>query len=199
MEGRSAVDRKHSSAAVSADIRTDVSMKKVYMLLTRFPDRTNAFMAWLSGSYYSHASIGLEENMRFYYSVVRKGHIVEDLLRYRQAFPCQLYELEVSAEVYERIRVMVKDRKASKKIRYARLGVLLSLLRIPHKHAENRYFCSEYVADVLKSSGAVSLRKHITRCFSKDLKSIPGMKLHFEGNIRNLITQYDLCACPATA
>ncbi|MGM9941457.1 MAG: hypothetical protein ACI32N_05645 [Bulleidia sp.] len=95
--------------------------------------------------------------------------------------------MEVSEEVYDRIRSTVMEHAARKEIRYAKLGVTMSLLRIPHRHTGNRYFCTEYVADVPGKSGAALIRRHITRCFSKDLKKLPGMKLHFEGHTENMI------------
>ena len=41
---------------------------------------------------------------------------------------------------------------------YSTLGVILCLLRIPHKF-KNSYFCSQFVAEMLSSTGAAKLKK----------------------------------------
>ena len=41
---------------------------------------------------------------------------------------------------------------------YSRWGVILCLLHIPHKF-KDRYFCSQFVAEVLLRAGAVELKK----------------------------------------
>ena len=86
--------------------------KKVYVLLTRFPDTGSKWIQALTGFFYTHASIGLQEDMNTFYSFVTKGFIVEDISRYnkpdRDPFPCQLYELEVSEKVYESVKRIIQ-------------------------------------------------------------------------------------------
>lgn len=167
-------------------------MRKVYLLLTRFPDNGSRAIEVLTGCHYPHASIGLEEDLNTFYSIVTKGFIVENISRYvkpdKEPFPCQLYELEVSETVYsqvkERLEYFVNLRGI---VRYTKLGLIMSLLRIPYKHTAYCYFCSEFVADVLQYSGAVELKKKSNRYFSEDLKRLPGMKLHFQGNLKTMI------------
>jgi hypothetical protein len=59
--------------------------------------------------YYTHASIGLEEDMNTFCSFVIKGFRVEKITRYekpdRESFPCMLYEMEVSDEVTTILRI----------------------------------------------------------------------------------------------
>ena len=78
--------------------------RKLYILLTRFPGKTAIAIHAMTGCYYTHASIGLEEDLNTFYSIVGKGFIVEKITRYvrpdRDPFPCQLYELEVPEKVY---------------------------------------------------------------------------------------------------
>jgi hypothetical protein len=45
--------------------------------------------------------------------------------------------------------------------RYSRLGVVLCLMHIPYKF-KNRYFCSQFVAEILEHAGAVRLKKKNT-------------------------------------
>lgn len=179
-----------------------MAKRKLYLLLTRFPDNGSKAISVLTGCHYPHTSIGLEEDLNTFYSIVAKGFIVEKITRYvkpdKEPFPCQLYELEVSEKVYSRVKEILEyyvDHKGI--ICYAKIGLIMSLLRIPYKHTAYCYFCSEFVADVLQSSGAVELKKKSNRCFSEDLKRLPGMKLHFQGNLRTMLNHFQIMPGPA--
>lgn len=171
--------------------------KKIYLLLTRFPDNGTKAIQALSGCYYPHTSIGLEEDMNTFYSFVSKGFIVESIIRYvkpgREPFPCQLYELEVSEKVYNRVKMILNSFVELRELmHYAKLGLILSLFHIPYKSSQFGYFCSQFVAEVLSRSGAVELKKRSNRYFSEELKRLPGMKLHFQGNLQTMIKHFGL-------
>lgn len=176
--------------------------RKIYLLLTRFPDKGSRVIELLRGAHYPHTSIGLEEDMNTFYSFVSKGFIVESVTRYvradREPFPCQLYELEVSKNVYECVKKIVGYFVEFKElVRYAKAGLVFSLLHIPYKRDRFSYFCSEFVADVLKYSGAVKLHKKSNQYFSEDLKHLPGMKLNFQGNLQTMINHFGITPTPA--
>lgn len=174
-----------------------MSKRKIYLLLTKFPDKGSKAIRVLTGCNYPHASIGLEEDLNTFYSFVTKGFIVESITRYakpdREPFPCQLYELEVSEKVYCRIKEIIQYFVEFKGIvHYTRLGLILSVLHIPHKRNHFGYFCTQFVADVLEYSGATKLKKRSNRYFSDDLKRLPGMKLHFQGNLKTMIKHFGI-------
>ena len=170
--------------------------QKVYVLLTRFPDRGSKWIQALSGSYYTHASIGLEEDMNTFYSFVVKGFIVEDIHRYikpdRAPFPCQVYELEVSEKVYAAVKRVIRYYiRRKQKLSYTRLGIVLSLLRIPFKR-KDKYMCSHFVAEVLKRAKAARLKKFTVLYLPGDFKKLSEMKLVFEGNLQTFITYFGI-------
>ena len=171
--------------------------RKIYLLLTKFPDNGSKAISALTGCRYPHASIGLEEDMNTFYSFVTKGFIVESITRYtkpdREPFLCQLYELEVSESVYNRVKEIVDYFVQFKgMLHYTKLGLVLSLFHIPYKRNRFAYFCTQFVAEVLEYSGAAKLRKKSTRYFSDDLKSLPGMKLSFQGNMKTMIKRFGI-------
>ena len=171
--------------------------RKLYILFTRFPDKGSKMIEVLTGCYYPHTSIGLEEDMNTFYSFVTKGFIVEKITRYvkpdREPFPCQLYELEVSEKTYYRVKEALTYFVEFKGIlHYTKLGLILSLLRIPYKRNRFGFFCSQFVADVLQNCGAVKLNKNSTRYFSVDLKHLPGMRLIYQGNLGTMIEYFKL-------
>ena len=171
--------------------------KKLYLLLTRFPDRGTKWIRLFRNGYYPHASIGLEEDLNTFYSFVFKGFIVEKITRYvkpeQEPFPCQLYTLEVPEAVYRRVKDTLEYFVLAKEIlHYTKTGLVLSLLRIPYKRPTFGFFCTQFVAELLHQCGAVTLKRRSTRYFAEDLRKLPGMKLHFQGNMAQMIRRFDL-------
>ena len=168
--------------------------RKITILLTRFPDNGSRFISFLTGFYYTHASIGLPEEPDTYYSFVRKGFIVEKASRYIRPnwdpLPCQLYELPVSEETYQHIKHMLHsfvERKPN--LQYSNIGVFLSLCRIRHK-MENQYFCSQFIAEVLTETRAAHIKKDPSLCMPKDLTRLPTNTLIFQGTLPELVTSF---------
>lgn len=175
--------------------------RKIYILLTRFPGAGSRLIEFITRFHYTHASLGLEEDLNTFYSFVCKGFIVEKLTRYvksdREPFPCQLYELEVSEKVYEKVRnLLFRYTEHQRDYRYSRRGIALSLLHIPYKR-KNAYFCSHFVADVLEQGHAVDLKKDSAGYLPGDLRKLPGLKLHFQGNLLGMLRHLGILACAA--
>lgn len=170
--------------------------KKIYVLLTRFPDTGSKWIQAMTGFFYTHASIGLEEDMNTFYSFVEKGFIVEDINRYnkpdRDPFPCQLYELEVSERVYSSAKRIIEYYVRKKeKMSYTRFGLVMSLLRIPIKR-KHKFICSQFVAHVLKRAKATRLKKYTVLYLPGDFKKLEELKLVFEGNLQTFIAHFGI-------
>lgn len=172
--------------------------RKIYIMLSRFPDNGSKAIEAMTGFYYTHASIGLEEDMNTFYSFVVKGFIVEKITRYvrpdRNPLPCQLYEMEVPDWVYRRMkRVLETYVQNGDSMRYSRLGIVLCLLRIPYKRRKS-YFCSQFVADVLSESRAVDLKKSSALYLPGDIRKLPGMRLQYQGDMQGMLQRYGIVA-----
>ncbi len=170
--------------------------RKILILLTRFPDMGAKIISLLSKSKYTHASIGFEDDRNTFYSFVTKGFIVEKVTRYirpdRTPFPCQLYELPVSEQVYNRIRDRICFYENSKRyLHYSKAAVTLCLFRIPFQR-RFRYFCSYFVAEILNQSGAVRLKKHSALYLPADFSRMHELERVFEGNMMTLAQHYAL-------
>ncbi len=174
--------------------------RKLFILLTRFPNNSSAFLEFVTGFYYTHASIGLEEDRNIFYSFVLKGFIVEEVTRYIrpewESFPCRLYELEVSEKSYQRIKAILL-RFSKRKIRpqYAWGSLIACLFRIPYKQ-NDRYFCSQFVAEVLKKGKAVRLKKDSALYLPGDFEALPGVKLKYQGELKNMAKRLRLIPSP---
>ena len=171
--------------------------RKIYLLLTRFPDNGSKVFELLTGFHYPHASIGLEDDLNTFYSFVTKGFIVEKITQYvkpdRAPFPCQLYELNVSEEAYCRIkRILEYFIEFRELLHYSRFAVTMSLLRIPYKRDRFGFFCSQFVAHVLQHSGEVKLKKKSNRYLSCDLRKLSGVKLNYQGNLKTMIDHFGI-------
>lgn len=174
--------------------------RKLLLLLTRFPGAGSRAVGLLTWSYYTHASIGLEEDPNTFYSFVCKGFIVEKINRYlkpdRPPFPCTLYELEVSEETYQEVKRLLQHFVEQKdELHYSRLGVALSILRIPYRR-KGCYFCSQFVAEVLWRSRAAQLKKSSALYLPRDLHQIHGIKIRFCGNLLHMLNQMAPVLCP---
>ncbi len=136
-------------------------MKQVNIMLTKYSDWGSTLIYLACGFGYTHAAIGLDENPDVYYSFNRKGFCEENLTKYRRhgVKKSVCYQLEVTDEAYEKLTECIEEfRRKREQYCYSTLGAILCHLQIPYKW-ENRYFCSQFVAEVLKRSGAVHLKK----------------------------------------
>lgn len=79
------------------------------------------------------------------------------------------------------------ERKPS--LQYSNLGVFLSLCRIRHKR-QDRYFCSQFVAEILKETRAAYLKKDPSLCMPKDLSRLPSNNLIFQGTLPEMVRSF---------
>lgn len=77
-----AVDSRNNGKSANSRRKGASMSKKVFVLLTQFPDLGSKALRFFPGAYYSHASIGLEEDRNIFCSFVYKGFIVEVITRY---------------------------------------------------------------------------------------------------------------------
>lgn len=173
-----------------------MSTRKIYILLTKFSDIRGRILSAMSGSYYTHVSLGLEEDPGTFYSFVLKGFRVEKLARYlkpgREPFPVKLYEIEVASKTYEKIKEKIEYFVAYKsRMHYTTMGLFLSLLRIPYQR-KFTYFCSQFVAHILQQVGIVPAHHKPALYLPQDLSNVPGTTLLFSGNMQTLLVYFGM-------
>ena len=171
-----------------------MSNRKIYILLSQYERIDAKFLSWSTRFPYSHASLGFEEDMNTFYTFVTKGFLVEKITMYnkpgRESFQCALYELEVTEEVYNKVKEKIFDFKENKEnYKYSTLGLIMCYLKIPY-YRKDRYFCSHFVADVLQSTGAVKLKKKSTLYFARDISRIEGVKQVYKGTHADFVEKY---------
>lgn len=137
----------------------------VYIRLTRSGTWFSSLIHWVTAERYTHAAIGLDGPQGPFYSFARKdprfalpAGLVEEGAVARGVPGC-LYELEVSPQVYHRLREMVESMyRHREEFHYNLAGVLACWFHCP-LHRSRHYFCSQFVACLLEESGAVELGK----------------------------------------
>lgn len=168
--------------------------RKLFILLTQFPGLDARAMRFWTRFPYTHASIGLEEDLNTFYSFVVKGFIVEDISRYnkpgRAPFPCALYELEVPVAVYDKAKQIIQKFISNRStLRYSYVGLLLSLIKVPTRQ-KGQYFCSHFVAELLHRCNAARLNKRSTLYLPKDLQRMNGLKMVFQGDLLRMSKRF---------
>lgn len=146
-------------------------MKTITILLTTYSDWTSFLIHHLVRQRYTHVSISLGGVDEEYYSFNYHGFCTETCERHRRRGVTEslAYELEISDEAWHNMTARIEEFRANRQdYHYTRLGVLLCFLHIPIR-LKGRYFCSQFVAEVLQESGAVTLSHRPTLCLPNHL------------------------------
>ena len=172
----------------------DVDGKRyIYVLLMRYPDTSSKIFRFFTRTYYNHASIGVSNSDGIFYSYVTKG--------FRKEFPkehptfkrrevlCRLYRAEISDEIYNVTKATLESHeRQTYKFKYNTFGVLLCFLRFVYTR-KNRYFCSQFVSEILEQTRAVSVAKHSALYLPDDFTKQKGLELCFSGYLSHLVKQ----------
>ena len=168
-----------------------ISMKEKKIFLLR--NRTRLIKACTKMPY-NHASIAFNPELTEVYSFGRKtvynpfigGFVKEDMhsVLFQQA-DCSLYSLTVTNHQFEKmhryIRVMDIQKEA---YRYNFIGLFGVLLKKPIDR-KKAFFCSQFVATVLKEGQIMDGEKNLCLIKPSDLPHLAGFQLLFEGRLRD--------------
>lgn len=170
-------------------------MKSIYIVLTKTGTILARAISSVTGAPYSHSSISFDLGMASLYSFGRRferNPIIAGIVResffygvfsWDGDIPCAVYELPVTDEVFytvkDRVTQMYKNRRDYK---YNMLGLIQNIKGHARKRP-NRYFCSEFIADVLESAGAIKLDKPPELTRPSDFAKNPQLRLIYSGAI----------------
>lgn len=173
--------------------------RTIYILLTRSGTWFSRLIHLATADSYTHASIGLDGPIGPFYSFARKyshfalpAGLVEEqigpeLRTKRQQVPCCLYELSVSPEIYASLRRQISAMYAQRqRYHYNLLGALSCFFNLPLDRRDH-YFCSQFVAGLLRDSGALELSKPPALVRPADFCQIHQLRTVHQG---------DMGACP---
>lgn len=174
-------------------------MKHIYILLTRTHTLLSNVINHITNASYTHVSIGFDKNFDNMFSFARKnpylllpaGLVKEDIntglfKRKMEISECCLYELSISDEGYE----MLKKRlygflSENESLKYSVLGLLFCYFNVEYKN-DKRYFCSQFVAELLVATNEVALPKSPCLMQPNDFKEIPNLNRLYVGKLSEL-------------
>ena len=178
-------------ACPSKTVQEAGSKRYIYILLLRYPDTFSKIFRFFSRCHFSHASIGISDSDGTFYSYITKGFRKELPKLHptfkRQEVPCKLYRVEVSEEIYSVTKATLDEHeKRAHDFKYNNIGLLLCLMQVVFPRRK-RYFCSQFVGEILEQIRAVPLVKHSSLYLPDDFMEMDGLDLCFSGFLSHLV------------
>ncbi|MFP3919440.1 hypothetical protein U5N28_16690 [Lysinibacillus telephonicus] len=167
--------------------------KRVYILLTDTGTVFTKLIKLYTKKPYNHASISFDSELSEVYSFGRKtarnpfigGFVKEDIRKglFKQA-DCAIYSFTVSEVQMQKINRYIKEIEAQKEnYRYNFLGLFGFLLNKPIKR-KKAFFCSQFVASVLKECHIIDFEKSPSLIAPNDLQKRTEFQFVYEGKLK---------------
>src|SRR5699024_1233150 len=143
---------------------------------------------------YNHASIAFDPDLSEVYSFGRKsarnpfagGFVKEDITSdlFNQA-DCAIYSFTITDIQWQKMYQYIQNIEAQKKhYRYNCLGLFGFILNRPIKR-KKAFFCSQFVASVLKECNIVDFGKPLSLIAPYDLQNVPDFQLVYQGELKD--------------
>lgn len=173
-------------------------MAYLYVLFSRSDTYFSELIYRLSPGEFTHAALALERDLENLYSFGRYNpdfplpagfvteHVHTGVYGRCGHKTCRVYRVPVSDNGYRRVtRLLEYMQRNAENYNYNLFGVALCALKISHKR-KARFFCSQFVAEMLRRSGAAELPRPAHMMRPADLMAMPELELVYEG---------PLCTC----
>ncbi len=153
-------------------VKEQEEMRSVTVLLTRYTDLMSRCVCILTRGVYSHASISIDEAEEEYYSFNFKGFVREfpkKKVSSKRSNESVILRFQIPDSSYRIIEDEIAYFQSNReRFSYSRIGVMLCFVHIPHKFS-NKYFCSQFIAEVLNKASMVDLKKKESLYFPSQL------------------------------
>jgi len=167
----------------------------IYILLLRYPDRFSRIFSFLFRTRFTHASIGVGDKDFTFFSYVTKG-FRKELPRLHPTFKkqeilCRLYRLPISDEVYTSTIESIEQHMEKFELhKFSYVGTVLAHMRISYR-SKKRFFCSQFVCEILQQAQAVRLKKRSTLYIPDDFCEMKELEEVYSGFLSGLVRQYN--------
>ncbi|UJL46775.1 hypothetical protein KFZ58_02130 [Virgibacillus sp. NKC19-16] len=168
--------------------------QKVYILLTDTGTLFTKMIKLYTRKLYNHASISIDPNFSEVYSFGRKrpknpfigGFVKEDIQAgLLEQARCAIYSCTVSeTQIQKAHDYLQKIDEQKHNYRYNFLGLFAIAFKKQLKR-KNAFFCSQFVATVLKESGIIDFEKALSLVTPHDLENVAGFELVYQGELSN--------------
>lgn len=165
----------------------------IYLIFTKTGTWLSKLIYLFARIKYAHSSISFDNSFTKMYSFGRTnpedpfsgGFVVENLYEgvYRKYSECEcmIYRVRITEKQYCMLEKQIDHfLKEQKKYKYNFLGLLGVLLKRPIKR-ENRYFCSQFVSEILMNSHVFKCRKVPELICTNELLMIENKEMIYEG------------------
>ncbi len=178
-------------------------MSEIYVLLTRTNTLFSRIVHLVTRSEYTHASISLEPSCTEIYSFTRRyarlplpaGFVQEGVnrgvMRRCKKAPFALYRASISDQAYQRLERRFQRMLGDTRYKYSISGAVFCFFHIKSKK-KDRYFCSQFVAEVLQEIGVIEEVKHCSLYKPNDFTQVKELTLCCRGVLGEL-QQRQLC------
>lgn len=177
----------------------DKNVKYLFILLTDTGTWLSSTIKFVARTPLNHVSISFDEDLTELYSFGRKnlynpisgGFVTEDITggvyyRFKET-KCKILRLKVTSNQYDSVKNDCKLFYENKNnYSYNFIGLFCLLLKIPIKR-ENKYFCSEFVSELLENNGIHNFKKPSYFVTPHDFNLQPVMEKLFEGSLREYL------------
>jgi hypothetical protein len=167
--------------------------KQVYILLTNTGSLLTKLIKLYTKKPYNHASIAFDHHLSEVYSFGRKtarnpfigGFVKEDVrIGLFKHADCAIYSITVTESQLQMMNHFVQEIEAKKKqYRYNFLGLFGVMFNKPLKR-KNAFFCSQFVAYILKKSTIMKFEKPLALIAPYDLQCVSNVELIYEGKLK---------------
>ena len=174
----------------------------IYVVISRTGTLLCRMIGLFSGGVYNHASLSLDESLSLMYSFGRVNAynpIVGGFVKESPFFgtfkrfagtEVIVYRIPVTREQKTAIEVCLHDMYARRDhYGYNFLGLLVAAFGV-YWQRKNRYYCSEFVRDVLGWYSVLDARVYYGIVKPEDFAAIPGAKCIYSGNLRRYAMRY---------
>lgn len=175
-----------------------VFVKKVYLLFTDTGTLFTRMIKLYTKKPYNHASIAFDAQFNEVYSFGRKkphnpfiGGFVKEDLRNQLFINSQvaIYSFWVTEEQLNKMKKFIQRIEENKrKYKYNLIGLLTYTIKKP-SYRKNAYFCSQFVAHVLKEGGVVQFNKPFSLISPYDLQCLEHLQFEYEGPLSVVLKQ----------
>lgn len=145
--------------------------KTISILFSTYTDFVSRLIGLMSGWDCTHVSISLDDKDEYFYAFNTKGFRKEYPRKHKKRTKENTcIKLEVSNQQYKTIKNTIrKFERKREKYTYNYWGVILSLFRLKHS-SKNKYFCSEFMAELLEKAKVLKLKKSKSKYLPYHLK-----------------------------
>lgn len=171
--------------------------KYIYLILSSSSSLPAKIIKAFTKNNLNHSSISLDTTLKEMYSFGRlkmhnafyAGFVREDkdkgfYLKFTDTF-IKLYRLEVPEKTFNEVSDYLHYAYENKKMfRYNFFGVILEPIKIPIAR-ENQYFCSEFVAMILKRFNVREIKKNIHLYRPYYFEELDNIELLYEGMLKD--------------